>query len=206
MSSQTPKVHIVDDDEAIRDSLSLLLKSVGIESLCFTDGQAFLDSYDGGPGCAILDIRMPGMSGLDLQLSMQKKHWKIPIVFITGHGDVPMAVAAMREGAVDFLQKPFREEELLQRIREAMAVDEKHRQNEQAQQAKDERLSALTPRETEIANRIVQGQANKVIALELGISLRTVELHRARIMEKLAVRSVAELVRLMLDGDEPSSS
>ncbi len=199
MNDAAARVHVVDDDDAVRDSLQLLLKSVGLESACYSNAQSFLDDYADEPGCLILDIRMPGISGLALQKEIRQRGWLIPIIFITGHGDIPMAVEAMREGALDFLQKPFREEELLQRISDAMERDNEIRRHNKARAARDARLDGLTPRETEIAQRIVNGQANKVIAMELGISLRTVELHRARIMEKMQVRSVAELVQVMLE-------
>ena len=190
-------VHIVDDDEAVRDSLGLLFKSVGLQSRGYASADEFLEQYADSPGCLVLDVRMPRINGLELQRLIRKRGWMIPIVFISGHGDIPMAVEAIREGALDFLQKPFREADMLDRVQQALARDAEQRAQIQAQKKTHARLDSLTPREREIASCIVQGMANKVIALELGISLRTVELHRARIMEKMQVKSVAELVRAM---------
>jgi FixJ family two-component response regulator len=193
--SGEPLVYLVDDDEAVRDALGLLLRSVGLECEVFASALEFLDTYDPTRhSCLVADIRMPGLSGLELQERLNEQRAGIPIVFITGHGDVPMAVSAMKSGATDFIQKPFRDQDLLDRIHKALAQDREERASRAEQDAIRERLALLTPRETEVMHRVVRGQANKVIAMDLGVSQRTVELHRARVMHKLKMRSLAELV------------
>ena len=190
-------VHIVDDEEPVRDSIALLLRSVGIRSRQYEDAHAFLATYQPGEaGCMVLDVRMPRMSGLDLQHELNRRGWTLPVIFVTGHGDVPMAVEAMREGALDFLQKPFNDDELIRRIQRALEHDARVRQQSGDRGALSLRLVSLTPREREVAGRIVAGQANKVIALELSLSERTVELHRARVMQKMGARGVAQLVQI----------
>ena len=194
-----PTVFIVDDDDAVGDGIKLLLRSVKLPCQRLRSAQEFLDNYrPGAAGCVLLDVRMPGMSGLELQREMGRRGIALPIIFMTGHGDVQMAVEAMRQGAMDFLQKPFREEELLQKIRAALARDAESRAGREQREASRRLLETLTPREREIAGRVARGQANKVVAAELGLSQRTVEVHRARVMEKLQVRSVAELVKVVL--------
>ena len=196
MSRDEPLVYVVDDDEAVRDSLTLLLKAVGLASQTFSSAAEFLNHYDPEQhGCLVADIRMPGMSGLDLQDELNRGGAQIPLIFITGHGDVPMAVDAMKSGALDFIEKPFRDQDLLDRVQQALAWDKERRIENLKTLAIRERLATLTPRETEVMECVVQGQANKVIAMDLGVSQRTVEIHRARVMEKMAVRSVAKLVR-----------
>ena len=196
MSRDEPLVYVVDDDEAVRDSLTLLLKAVGLTGQPFSSAAEFLNHYDPEQhGCLIADIRMPGMSGLDLQDELNRRGAQIPLIFITGHGDVPMAVDAMKSGALDFIEKPFRDQDLLDRVQQALAWDKERRIENLKTLAIRERLATLTPRETEVMECVVQGQANKVIAMDLGVSQRTVEIHRARVMEKMAVRSVAKLVR-----------
>lgn len=197
MNDDSPLVYIVDDDDAVRDSLSLLMRSVGLSSATFASAQQFLDAYDPEViSCLVADIRMPGLSGLELQQEISDRHLDIPIIFITGHGDVPMAVKAMKGGALDFLQKPFRDQDLLDRIHNAIQRDRDRRSLRREIQSIRERLETLTPRETEVMEKVVQGCANKVIAMDLGVSQRTVELHRARVMHKMNVRSLAELVHL----------
>jgi two-component system response regulator FixJ len=209
VTNDTPLVYLVDDDPAVRDSLSLLLRSVGLGSAVFPSALAFLEAYDPDRhACLVADIRMPGLSGLELQQRLNERGAKIPIIFITGHGDVPMAVNAMKSGAMDFIQKPFRDQELLDRINTALQQDREQRIRLLEENAIKQRLAALTPRETEVMWRVVRGQANKVIALDLGVSQRTVELHRARVMRKLKMRSLAELVSAVgkLDPGEQSPS
>jgi FixJ family two-component response regulator len=190
-------VYVVDDDKAVRDSLSLLMRSVGLASKSFGSAQAFLDGFESVvPSCLVADVRMPELSGLELQQELIVRQIKIPIVFITGFGDVPMAVDAMKSGAIDFIQKPFRDQDLIDAINLALQQDRERRERIDALNMINERLGTLTPRETEVMQKVVQGCANKVIALDLGVSQRTVELHRARVMRKMGVRSVAELVRL----------
>lgn len=194
-----PTVYVVDDDEAVRDSLGLLLKSLGLRARMFESGQAMLEAYDPGfRGCLVLDIRMPGMSGMELQQELIKRHCALPIIFVTGHGDVPMAVDAMQHGAFDFIQKPFRDQELLDRINQALTWDHEHRSDEDYRRGVLERFQSLTPREREVMDCVVRGLANKVIAMDLNLSQRTVEIHRARVMEKMNARSLADLVRMSL--------
>ncbi len=200
MNSESTMVYIVDDDEAVRASLSFLLKSVGIAATSLDSAQAFLARHDAAqPGCLLLDIRMPGMSGLELQQQLNLRGAIIPVIFITGHGDVPMAVAAMKEGAFDFLQKPFRDQALIDRVQLALTKDEENRVALSQHAAIRARVALLTPREREVLEMMIAGKANKRIAADLGISQRTVEIHRARVMEKLAARSLAQAVRMMLD-------
>jgi two-component system, LuxR family, response regulator FixJ len=191
-------VYVVDDDQAVRSSLSLLMKSVGLRCLAFASAAEFLRGYDPErSSCLVADVRMPGMSGLELQSELGERQIDIPIVFITGYGDVPMAVEAMKAGAVDFIQKPFRDQELLDCINTALQEDGERRSARADASEAHKRLATLTPREAEVLDKVVLGCANKVIALDLGVSQRTVELHRARVMQKMGVRSVAELVRIV---------
>lgn len=197
MSEAGPLVYIVDDDSAVRDALGLLMKSVGLACETYESATDFLVSYDTRrPSCLVADIRMPGMSGLELQQELHSRHAQIPILFITGHGDVPMAVNAMKNGAMDFIQKPFRDQDLLDRINRALHSDEDRRSSWQEISDIRERMDKLTPREKEVMEMVIKGNANKVIALDLGVSQRTVELHRARVMHKMGVRSLADLVRI----------
>jgi two-component system, LuxR family, response regulator FixJ len=195
-------VFIVDDDEAVRASLGFLLKSVGIAATAIGSAQAFLATHDAlQPGCLLLDIRMPGMSGLELQGQLNLRGAIIPVIFITGHGDVPMAVAAMKDGAFDFLQKPFRDQDLIDRVQRALVRDQENRVALSQHTKIRERLDSLTPREREVLALMTRGKPNKVMAADLGISQRTVEIHRARVMEKMAARSLAQAVRMMMDVD-----
>lgn len=188
-------IYLVDDDEAVRDALGMLFRSIGLEHESFASALEFLEKYDARRrSCLVADIRMPGLSGLELQQRLNEQRSEIPVIFITGHGDVPMAVTAMKSGAVDFLQKPFRDQDLIDRIHKALDRDRERRKSRAEQDEIRARLELLTPRETEVMERVVRGQANKVIAMDLGVSQRTVELHRARVMKKLKLRSVAELV------------
>lgn len=199
MNTPPPTVFVVDDDEPVRDAISMLLETEDIPFEAFDSAQSFLDAYDPGRGgCLVLDIRMPGMSGLELQQKLRDLHAPIPIVFITGHGDVPMAVEAMKRGAVDFIRKPFRDEELLARIDEALARDAGHREEVSTLAEIRARIDSLTPREHEVFHRVAAGQANKVVAIDLGISERTVEIHRSQVMSKTGARSLADLVRMKL--------
>ena len=192
-------VFIVDDDEAVRDSLNLLLSSVNLSAQTYASAQDFLATYTAEQsGCLLLDVRMPGMSGLELASELRQHKSIMPIIFITGHGDVPMAVQAMRLGAMDFIQKPFRDQELLDRIYEALKQDAENRQTLNEQMVTRQRLAGLTPRECEVLNMLMDGKANKTIAVDLGVSQRTVETHRARIMEKMHADSIASLVQMTL--------
>jgi two-component system response regulator FixJ len=200
MSVPAPTVFIVDDDEAVRASLRLLLKSVGIAAQAYGSAQEFLAGYDPGrPGCLVLDIRMPGMSGMELQQHLNMRGAIVPVLFISGHGDVPMAVEAMKNGAFDFLQKPFRDQELIDRVQRALAKDGENRVSLSQHSKLRNRLDSLTSREREVLDLMVQGKPNKIMAADLGISQRTVEIHRARVMEKLGVSSLAQAVRMMME-------
>lgn len=204
----TPTVFIVDDDDEVRAAISLLLDSIGLPVRGFDSAQAFLDAFDPAhPGCLVLDVRMRGMSGLELQERLADLPLAPPIVMVTGHGDVPMAVRAVRAGAVDFIEKPFRDQVLLDAVHRALALDARHRGEASHLADIDERLDRLTRREREVLDLIVAGRRNKVIAADLGISQSTVEAHRAKIMEKLEARSLSDLMRLVLEkrgaGGEP---
>ena len=199
MTDTQQTVYVVEDDEAVRDSLELLLKSDGKPVKTYDNANAFLKDYsEKMAGCIVLDIRMPGMDGMELQKKLNEKHSILPIIFVTGHGDVPMAVDAMKEGAVDFIQKPYREEALLQKIEAALEQDKEQRKTLGDKQEILRRVKSLTPREHEIMDRMIAGQANKVIAIELEISQRTVEIHRSRVMHKMGTHSLAHLVRMVL--------
>ena len=200
-------VFIVDDDEGIREGLSLLLETVGQSCELYGSATEFLESYDQSKGgCLVLDIRMPRMSGLDLQEKLNERDSWLPIIFITGHGDIPMAVEAMRRGALDFIRKPFREQDLLDRINEALDFDTGKRRELHDQQELLDKVSTLTAREREVFHRVADGKVNKVIAFDLGISERTVEVHRSRVMHKLGVQSLAQLVRIKIEAEPPVSS
>ena len=200
ISNQT--VFVVDDDEGVRDGLSLLLSTVGTRCELYESALDFLDRYDNSmDGCLVLDIRMPRMTGLDLQEKLIKMRSRLPIIFITGHGDIPMAVEAMRRGAVDFIRKPFREHDLLDRINEALTVSDEARRRNLDRQALDEKLSSLSNREWEVFERVANGDMNKVIAADLGISERTVEVHRGHVMQKLNASTLAQLVRVKIESE-----
>jgi two-component system, LuxR family, response regulator FixJ len=200
MKERAPMVFIVDDDEAVRASLRLLLKSVGIAATALGSAHEFLERHDASqPSCLLLDIRMPGMSGLELQQALNLRGRIIPVIFITGHGDVPMAVEAMKNGAFDFLQKPFRDQELIDRVQLALAKDKENRVALSQHSKIRAHLESLTPREREVLDLMTRGKPNKVMAADLGISQRTVEIHRARVMEKMEASSLAQAVRIMMD-------
>lgn len=199
MNSETQRVFIVDDDEAVRDSMSMLLDTINLAHRGFCSATEFLDFHDGSQrGCLVLDIRMPGMNGLELQKELNRREILLPIIFMTGHGDIPMAVDAMRNGALDFMRKPIREQDLLDRIQQALAYEAGERISRATTDNLKKLIDTLTPKEHEVFKRVADGQANKVIALDLGVSERTVEVHRAHVMQKLSVRSLAELVRINL--------
>jgi two-component system, LuxR family, response regulator FixJ len=205
MKEKPATIFVVDDDDAVRTSLRLLLKSVGLPVETFGAAQEFLDAFDAErAGCLVLDIRMPGMSGLELQQRLNDMHAIIPIVFITGHGDVPMAVEAMQHGAVDFIQKPFRDQDLIDRINQALEKDRDNRAGLRERDAIRHRMQQLTPREREVLDLVTKGKANKVIAGDLNVSQRTVEIHRARVMEKMGASSLAHLVRMVIEAERVS--
>jgi len=195
-------VFVVDDDEGVRDGLGLMLESIDQPSAIFASALDFLAAYDSSMrGCLVLDIRMPLMTGLDLQEKLNERGAVLPIIFISGHGDIPMAVEAMRRGALDFIRKPFREQELLDRINEALKFESNNRQQLHDQQQLAEKIDSLTGREREVFHRVANGEMNKVIAQELSISERTVEVHRSQVMKKLGVRSLAQLVRIKIESE-----
>lgn len=196
-SGTEPTIYVVDDDSAVRDSVSLLLDTLGHKHATFASASEFLAQLTPDAiGVVVLDVRMPGMSGLELQQTLLQRNRQLPIIFVTGHGDVPMAVEAMKHGAVDFIRKPFRQQELLDRIHEALKVEESERERAHGLSLSRENLATLTPRELEVFKRVAAGQANKVIAIELDISERTVEIHRSHVMTKMKARSLADLVRI----------
>lgn len=196
-------VHIVDDDEAVRDSLRLVLESVDQACVCYESAQAFLDAYNAEmAGCIVLDIRMPQMTGIELQGRLAERNCDLPIIFVTGHGDVPMAVEAMQKGAADFVQKPYREQDLIDKINTALNTHRELREKNQDIAKIRANIASLTSREREVLDMMVNGNANKVIAIDLGISQRTVEIHRARVMEKMQTHSLAQLVRMAIAATE----
>ena len=192
-------VYVVDDDDGMRRALSLLLNTVGYKTAAFASPREFLDRVKtDAAGCLVLDIRMPGMSGLELQQHLNRMGSMLPVIFVTGHGDVPMAVQAMKEGAFEFVQKPFRDQDLLDRINHALELDKENRSSLALRADVLQRFESLTPREKQVMQLVVDGAANKVIAIDLGLSERTVEIHRAKVMEKMGARSVAHLVKLQM--------
>lgn len=203
MTSIEPIAYIIDDDAAVRDALSVHLSMAGIAVKSFGSATDFLESLNPDqPGCAVVDIRMPEMSGLELQQEMIRRGLILPVIVITGHGDVPAAVTAFRAGAVDFLQKPFDEDLLIARIREAFVRDIQQRQSVSQLAEIRQRIATLSPRELQVMELVADGHSNKVVAMQLGIGVRTVETHRARVMEKTGAQSVSELARLRLKLQE----
>ncbi len=201
MSTDKATVFIVDDDDAVRDALDLLLDSLGLRTVSYPSAAAFLEHYDPGrPGCLVLDIRMPAMSGMELQAALAEKSVNIPIIFLSGHGNVSMSAKAFRSGAVDFLEKPFDENVLLERIHEAIRLDRSNRKSNARRADASARLATLTRREHEVMLLIVTGHANKEIATKLDLSTRTVETHRGRIMEKTGAQSLTELMAIALES------
>jgi two-component system response regulator DctR len=195
-----PTVFIVDDDDAVLDSIAELVMSVGLQAATFHSAQEFRDSFrPERPGCLVLDVRMAHKSGLLLQEELNAVGARIPIVFISGHGDIAVAIKAIKAGAIDFVQKPYHEQQLLDSINEALRRDAETRQVAGSSGIFAERLAALTERERDVLNQVVQGLSSKAIAKVLDISYRTVELHRSHVMEKLGVRSVAELIKLVME-------
>lgn len=192
-------VRVVDDDRAVRDSLKLLLHSVGLNAETYSSATEFIEKDDPTvAGCVVLDVRMPGMSGLELQEFLVSKGSRLPIVFVTAHGDIPMAVKAVKAGAIDFIQKPFRDQELLDKIQQAIKEDARRRRESSEVAGIVRRMESLTPRERQVMDLVVGGHANKVIAIDLGISERTVEIHRARVMQKMRADSVPHLVQMAI--------
>ena len=199
-------VYVVDDDEGVRDSLQWLLEGKDYRVRCYDSAETFLSRYDAREvACLIVDIRMGGMTGLDLQDRLVERKSPLPIVFITGHGDVPMAVTTMKKGAMDFIQKPFQEEALLNLVERMLGQAKAAFAGHQQSASRDALLAKLTSRETQVLERIVAGRLNKQIADDLGISIKTVEAHRANIMEKLNANTVADLLKIALGSTAPKA-
>ena len=201
--SNEPTVFIVDDDEDVREAVGLLMMSVGLAYETYSSAQEFLDSFDPElPGCILLDVRMPGMSGLECQKQLSQMEIHPPIIIVTGHGDVPMAVKAVKSGALDFLEKPFNDQVLLDTVHNAINLDTENRGKAIELAEIKARLNSLTPRETEVLHMIVNGARNKIIAADLNISQSTVEAHRAKIMEKTGAKTLSGLMRMVLSVED----
>jgi two-component system, LuxR family, response regulator FixJ len=197
-----PIVYVVEDDEGARALVTVLAQSIGVRCQAFETAAEFLEHYDPRqPGCLVLDLIMPGMGGLELQDELNRRGAVIPVIFITGHADVETAVEAMQHGAFNYLQKPFRNPDLVESVRKAIAHDLANRKMLMQVDAIRERLFSLTPREREVLDLIIRGRPNKTMAQEMGLSQRTIELHRSRVMEKMGAASVAQLVRMFLDAE-----
>ncbi|NTZ06725.1 response regulator transcription factor [Burkholderia metallica] len=199
--SQSPIVYIVDDDEDMRTSLSWLLASVKIQARCYRGPAEFLAQFDPSvPGCMVLDVRMPEVSGFDLQAELNRRSVSLPIIFVSGHGDIPMSVRALQNGAIDFVEKPYNSQQMLERIQRAIRVASDTHQENQHRQAMIQRIRALTPREREVLNGVIEGKASKLIARELGITAKTVDVYRASIKEKLGASSIASLLKDVIEA------
>lgn len=199
MDTARHRVYIVDDEEPLRKSLQKLLKSVGYESRSFASAEEFLHAVDTlSPGCILLDVCMPGLSGLELQRVLRERRVEMPVIIISGHADVPMAVRAMKSGAADFIEKPCKTEELLVRVRDCLAGESEKQASHELHKEVESRLALLTRREKDVMNALVEGKRNKEIAADLGLSTRTVEAHRASLMDKLKAKSLSDVVRQAL--------
>ena len=197
MSGEQPVVFVIDDDPSVREAVDGLLRSVGLKVVAFDSTQAFLrSSRPDVPSCLVLDVRLPGVSGLDFQRELAKSSAPLPIVFITGHGDIPMSVQAIKAGAIEFLTKPFRDQELLDAVQAGIARDRAQREDASAVAGLRERFEALTPREREVMALVVSGRPNKQLAAELDLSEITVKVHRGNVMRKMRAKSLADLVRM----------
>jgi FixJ family two-component response regulator len=205
MTHAAPLVYIVDDDNGMRTSLAWLLESVGIASKGFVSAADFIDAFDASvPACLVLDVRMPGASGFDVQAELNRRGATLPIIFVSGHGDIPMSVRALQQGAIDFVEKPYNSQQMLERIQRALKLASQRHTREVRQRELRERLESLTAREKEVLRGLIEGKPSKVISTELSISVKTVDVHRASIKEKLGAVSVATLVRDVLQVWKPS--
>lgn len=197
----TETVFIVDDDDEVRNALRRLMVSIGLNVMVYSSANEYLEQFDPKiPGCILLDVRMPGMSGLALQEHLQSFPLAPPVIMITGHGDVPMAVQAIQNGAIDFIQKPFNDQLLLDSIHKAIEIDAKQRGRALLKAEIQERIDLLTDRETQVMEQVVSGKRNKVIAFDLGITQSTVEAHRAKVMEKMQAKTLSDLMRMLLSA------
>lgn len=207
MPNTEATTYVVDNDDSLRDSLQFLLESGGIRCQGFGSAEAFLESYvKDRPGCLLLDVRLPGMSGVVLQEELARERVELPVIVMTGYGDVGTAVSMLKRGAFDFFEKPFSDAALFERVQQAMEVDSARRRRRAQREAVTRRLAGLTAREREVFDQVVIGKPNKVVASEFGISEKTVEVHRARVMQKLGAASLAELVRIDLLAAQPIDS
>jgi len=201
--SEESTIFIVDDDREVRQAVALLMESVGLAVETYGSADEFLEAFDAQrPGCLILDVRMPGMSGLELQARLAAEPLHPPVIIVTGHGDVPMAVRAVQGGAVDFIEKPFNDQALLDSVHRALELDARRRGHARELAEIHRRLDSLTPRERQVMNLVVAGLRNKMIAAELDVSQSTVEAHRARVMEKMGARTLSDLMRMVLSVEE----
>jgi len=199
MADAKAVVYVVDDDAAMRKSLQFLVESVGLVAQTFDSANAFLDGFvPGTVGCAIFDVRMPGISGLDLQEQLRHRNITLPVIVVTGHADVPMAVRAMKAGAYDFIEKPFNDQVLIERVQRAIDEHGRERSVQAEKEAIMAKIDTLTPRETQVMEMVVDGNANKQIAANLGLSEKTIEVHRAHVMSKLGAGNAADLIRMVL--------
>ncbi len=195
-----PTVHVIDDDDAVRDSIHMFLANEGLEVRTYPSADAFIAVLDSAPpGCVVTDVRMPGMSGIELLAEIARLRLAMPVIVVTGHADVPLAVRAMKSGAVDLLEKPFKAADLIDAVSRALEVGRNSQRSVLSAQEAQARLATLSMRETEVLDRLVRGQPNKIIAYEMGISPRTVEVHRANVMKKTQAGSFSELVRMFLN-------
>lgn len=202
-TDEEPIVYIVDDDEGIRTSLSFFMSSVGQKHVCYESAIDFLDSYNpASTGCLVLDIRMPKMSGMDLQQVLNEQQSSLPIIFITGHGDIPMAVEAIRQGALDFICKPVDGDELLKQVNKALKLNSHSNHKKKITSKAKDKVATLSAREHEVFNLVAAGQTNKSIGIQLHISERTVEVHRAQVMKKLGVVTLPDLVRCKIESEQ----
>lgn len=196
---KVPQVHLVDDDPDVRSAVSLLLKIENFRVTTYADAQSLIESIDATtPGCLVLDVRLPDMDGLTLQRELKSRGVQMPVMFITGHGDIPMAVRAVSEGALDFLEKPFRDDILIEGVRHALEIDAQRRAGAAEMAQNEERLHSLTPRERQVLECLLEGKPNKLIARDLDVSVRTVEIHRSNLMQKMGAKSASHLARLAL--------
>jgi len=200
MDNKTTTVYVIDDDDAVRESLSWLLESVGLQVNTYGDARSFLAHVNSNQsnGCVVTDVRMPGMSGLELQAELTERQIGLPVIIITGHGDVPMAVRAMKSGAYDFIEKPFNDQELLERVQRCLQQQQEQNAHTASRSFVLSKIERLTAREREVLDMVVDGLSSRVIGDKLGISSKTVEVHRAKIMDKMSADSVASLVRMAM--------